>query len=110
MFLFYICKKSDMKYLEEQDVTLEMIIKANLLNPGTVLYAASDNAITGVLNSDGSISLKIDGEVKKFPYPSGAARAIRNISVSGWVFWKTNEDGKLIELLKYKERYKALKL
>lgn len=97
-----------MKYLEEQDVTLEMIIRAGLLKPGTVLYAASNNAIMGKLNSDGSISLKIDGAIKTFPYPSGAARAIRNISVSGWVFWKIKEDGKLIDLLKYKERYKVL--
>lgn len=97
-----------MKYLEEQDITLEMIIKVALLKPGTLVYAASDDAVTGILNDDGSITLKIDGIIKTFPYPSGAARAVRNISVSGWVFWKVKEDGKLIDLLKYKEKYKAL--
>lgn len=95
-----------MKYLEQQDITLEMIIKAGILKSGITLYAASDNNVTGTLNADGSITLSIDGNPKIFPYPSGAARAIRNISVSGWVFWKVMEDGQLIELLSYKKKFK----
>nr|WP_255497818.1 hypothetical protein [Pedobacter sp. AK013] len=96
--------------MEEQDITLEMVINAGLLKPGTQIYAASDNTVTGTLNGDGSITLKIDDVIKTFPYPSGAARAIRNISISGWIFWKVKEDDKLIELLAYKEKYKALSL
>lgn len=98
----------DVKYLEKQDVTLEMIIKASLLSPGTLLYAACDSSIVGKLNVDGSITLNIDGASKNFPYPSGAARAVRKISVSGWVFWKVKENDKFIELIAYKERYKSL--
>jgi len=94
------------KYLEQQDVTLEMIIKAGLLKPGITLYAASDNNVKGILNADGSITLVIDDIQKIFPYPSGAARAVRNISVSGWVFWKVMEDGRLIDLLSYKQKFK----
>lgn len=97
-----------MKYLEQQDVTLEMLIKAGIIKVGTIVYAASDNRITGTLNIDGSITLIIDGKTKVYPYPSGAARAVRNISVSGWIFWKVNEDGQLIELRKYKEKFQAM--
>lgn len=95
-----------MEYLEKQDVTLEMIIKAGILKSGITVYAASDNNVKGTLNADGSITLLIDGIQKIFPYPSAAARAIRNISVSGWVFWKVLEDGKLIDLLSYKQKFK----
>lgn len=94
-----------MNYLEQQDITLELVIKAGLLVPGTTVYAASDSNITGTLNADGSIELTVDGIKKVFPYPSGAARAVRNISVSGWVFWKVKENDQLIDLLKYKQRY-----
>jgi len=92
-------------YTEQQDITLEMIIKAGLLESGTKVYAASDSSITGTLNEDGSIELIIKGKTKIYPYPSGAARAVRNISVSGWIFWKVMEDGKLLELLTFKKRF-----
>jgi len=92
-------------YVEQQDITLSMIIEAGLLQPGTIIYAASDINITGLLNKDGSINLMIDGKERVFPYPSGAARAIRKVSVSGWVFWKVKEAGKLVELLKFKQKY-----
>jgi hypothetical protein len=95
-------------YTEQQDITLEMVIKAGLLKPGTTVYATSDINITGTLNNDGSIEIVIDGIKKLFPYPSGAARAIRNISVSGWVFWKVMEDGKYLELLNFKKRFLEL--
>ena len=94
-----------MNYSEQQDITLEMVIKAGLLEPGITVYAGSDNNVTGILNADGSIELSVDGIRKVFPYPSGAARAVRNISVSGWVFWKVLEGEQLVELLKYKQRY-----
>ncbi|MFA6248446.1 MAG: hypothetical protein WC615_16015 [Mucilaginibacter sp.] len=97
-----------MNYLEQEDITLEMVIKAGLLKPGTTVYAASDSNITGTLNADGSIELTIDGTKKVFPYPSGAARAVRNISVSGWVFWKVKENGQLTDLLKYKQRLQII--
>jgi hypothetical protein len=93
------------KYAEQADVTLEMIINAGILQPGTKLYAASDNKVTSTLNVDGSVTLELNGEEKIYPYPSGAARAVRNISVSGWVFWRVMEDGRFIELTEFKHRY-----
>ena len=101
-------KNFDVGYLEQQDITLAMVIEAGLLKPGITVYAASDNNITGILNGDGSIELVINGSKKIFPYPSGAARAVRNISVSGWIFWKVKEDGKLVELLRYKRQLQSL--
>jgi hypothetical protein len=85
-----------------------MVIKAGLLEPGIIVYAASDSNITGTLNADGSIELTINGRKKVFPYPSGAARAVRNISVSGWVFRKVKENDQLIDLLKYKQKLQAI--
>ena len=105
LFYYNFTENFDVNYLEQQDITLEMVIKAGLLEPGTTLYAASDSNVTGTLNADGSIDLVIDGIKKIFPYPSGAARAVRNISVSGWVFWKVIENGQFVELIKYKQKY-----
>lgn len=85
-----------------------MVIEAGLLKPGITVYAASDNNITGTLNGDGSIELVLNGSKKIFPYPSGAARAVKNISVSGWIFWKVKENDKLVELLKYKQQLHLL--
>lgn len=86
-----------------------MVIKAGLLEPGITVYAASDSNITGTLNADGSIELTIQGERKVFPYPSGAARAVRNISVSGWIFWKIKENNQFIDLIKYKQKLQAMR-
>ncbi|TDO19359.1 restriction system modified-DNA reader domain-containing protein [Pedobacter duraquae] len=94
-----------MKYIEEPDITLEMLINVGLIDVGTILYASSDNAVTAILNVDGSITLTLNGLTKKYPYPSGAARAIRGVSISGWVFWRVKENNQFIELLKIKKRY-----
>nr|WP_315418009.1 hypothetical protein [uncultured Pedobacter sp.] len=99
-----------MEYIEQQDVTLDIIIKSGLLKENTTVYAGSDTSITGTLNLDGSITLLIGGIEKTYPYPSGAARAIRNISVSGWVFWKVLENGEFVELLTFKRRFQASNL
>ncbi len=93
-----------MKYLEHQDVTLKMVIDAGLLKPGTIIYASSDNKITGILNDDGSITIEKNGITKNYPYPSGAARAIRGVSISGWIFWLVLEEGNFISLLEYKKK------
>ncbi|MBD1395498.1 restriction system modified-DNA reader domain-containing protein [Mucilaginibacter glaciei] len=97
-----------MKFIEQQDITLEMVINAGLLKPGIILNAASDTNITGILNIDGSIELIIKSSKKVFPSPSGVARAVRNISVSGWVFWKVLEGEKFVERIKYKQKYLSL--
>lgn len=94
-----------MDHIEQQDITLEILIKAGVLQLGTTLYAASDNTIEGMLNADGSISLIVDDLKKIYPYPSGAARAIRNVSVNGWLFWRVKEGQEFIELSKFKQKY-----
>lgn len=109
IYFCYTFMKKALMYTETQDITLEMVIKAGLLQAGTTVYASSDQSITGKLNEDGSIELEIEGKKKVFPYPSGAARAVKKISVSGWIFWKVKKNNTLIELLKYKQELLAHK-
>ena len=94
-----------MEYIEIADITLEMIIGVGIISPGTSVYNSIDENITGILNKNGSITLNINGESKNFPYPSGAARAVVNLSVNGWIFWKIKEGGQLNNLKFYKEKY-----
>jgi len=94
-----------MGYTEIPDITLQMIIEAGIIAPNIELYNSFDESIIGTLNENGSITLTIEGKVKNFPYPSGAARAIVNLSVNGWIFWKIKENGVLNTLSFYKERY-----
>lgn len=94
-----------MKYIEVPDITLRMIIEAGIIKAGTTLFAASDKNITATLNDDGSLNLIINNEPKIFPFPSGAARAITKTSVSGWIFWKIDDNGILNDLTFYKRKY-----
>lgn len=97
--------KFSMNHLEVHDITLRMIIEAGLIKAETKVFAATDDKISGVLNSDGSITLNIDNQPKNFPFPSGAARSITKTSVSGWIFWKIDDNGRINDLLFYKKKY-----
>lgn len=94
-----------MKYQEKPDIELKKLIEEDFIEPNTKVYASSDYSIEGLLNKDGAIILKIDGVEKVFPFPSGAARAIVNLSVNGWKFWKIKEGENFIELSEIKKRY-----
>lgn len=94
-----------MKYEEKPDVELKKLIDEGLIKPNTKVYASSDEEIEGYINKDGAIILIIDGKEKIFPFPSGAARAIVNISVNGWKFWRIIESDRLVELSEIKKRY-----
>jgi len=94
-----------MKYQESPDIDLKTLIDEGFIKPNTKVYASSDINIEGLLNKDGAILLKFNGEEKLFPFPSGAARAIVNLSVNGWKFWKIKENNTFIELSEIKKRF-----
>jgi len=94
-----------MKYEEKPDIELKNLIDEGYIKPNTKVYASSNEKIEGLLNKDGAIILKIEGEEKIFPFPSGAARAIVNRSVNGWKFWKIKENDDYVELSVLKKRY-----
>ncbi|MDG5800671.1 hypothetical protein QA597_09900 [Marinilabiliaceae bacterium ANBcel2] len=94
-----------MKYEEKPDIGLKKLIDEGLVKPDTKVYASSDEKIEGHINKDGAIILIIDGKEKSFPYPSGAARAIVNLSVNGWKFWRIRENERFVELSEIKKRY-----
>lgn len=95
-----------MKYIETPDITLKMIINAGIINIGTKVYAKPNNEIVGTLDREGAITFEIDNEIKTFPFPSGAGRAITKSSINGWKFWRILENGIYNELSYYKEKYK----
>jgi hypothetical protein len=70
------------------EITLKMLFEDGIVKNGTVLYSSSNPIKTAMINSEGCIQLNINGSQKIFPYPSGAARALVNLSVNGWIFWK----------------------
>jgi len=94
-----------MKYEEKPDIESKNLIDEGFIKPNTKVYASSNEKIEGLLNKDGAIILKIDGVEKIFPFQSGAARAIVNLSVNGWKFWRIRENESFVELSEIKKRY-----
>ena len=97
-----------MDYNEIPGITLKMIIDSGIINPDTIVYASVNHQITGVINSDGSITLNHDHQPKTYPFPSGAARSIVKTSTNGWLFWKILEDDQYRSLSYYKNEYQKL--
>lgn len=83
-----------------------MLLESGLVEPGTIIYSDTKPVKTAKINSDGLISIDIDGNRKLYPYPSGAARAIVNLSVNGWTFWKIKINGELKEISYLRTIYK----
>lgn len=50
---------------------------------------------------DGSIFLAFNGKSQSFAFPSGAARAVEDISINGWIYWLINNK----TLSQYREQY-----
>jgi hypothetical protein len=98
-----------MTYKEIPDITLKMIIDTGIIKIGTKVYSSPNNEIVGTLDKEGAITFEIDNEIKTFPFPSGAGRAITKTSINGWKFWRILEDGIYNELTYYKEKYKLNK-
>lgn len=94
------------RYSELTDITLKMIIEAGILIPDTKIFSESVPVQCGKINGDGLIELSIKNEIKIFPYPSGAARAVVNLSVNGWRFWKVKIGNEIKELSYYRELFK----
>lgn len=94
-----------MTYQEKPDIDLRKLIDEGYIKPNTTVYASTDSSIEGLLDENGAITLHINGIRKLFPFPSGAARAIVNLSVNGWKFWMIKENDTLIELSEIKKRY-----
>ena len=80
-----------------------MIIEAGILSSGTKVYSISNKEIHGVLNKDGSITLKIKEQTRNFPYPSGAARAIENLSINGWKYWTILDSNEYKDLVYFRD-------
>lgn len=97
-----------MEYKVIPVVTLKMIIDSGIMIKGTTVHAYPAFNQTVILDKEGAITLNIDGTVKTYPFPSGAARALTVTSVNGWKFWKIHENGDYNELAHYREIYKEL--
>jgi hypothetical protein len=90
-------------------ITLLNLIEAEILAPGIKLFSLGNGNVSGILNSDGGISLSIDMQEKVFHSPSGAARAIEKRSINGWIYWGAYESNEIKPLTFYRDRYIKIK-
>ncbi len=97
-----------MTYKEVPDITLKMIINAGIIKSGTKVYSSPNNEIIGTLDKEGAITFEIDNEIKTFPFPSGAGRAITKTSINVWKYWRILDNGVYNDLSYYKEKFKRL--
>ena len=91
------------------EITLKMLLDEGIIENGTILYSDTIPTKAGKINAVGYIELDIDGHHKIFPFPSGAARALVNLSVNGWKFWKININNELKEISELRQLYKVRK-
>ena len=91
------------------EITLKMLLDEGIIEKGTVLYSDTNPEKKAKINSDGFIDLNIDGAQKLYPFPSGAARALVNLSVNGWKFWKIKINDELREISELRQIYKERK-
>lgn len=98
-----------MSFIEYTEISLKMIVESGLITPGTVIYSSSEPQATAKINADGSVSLYINGSLKTYAYPSGAARAVTKLSVNGWTFWKIAVENEYKELAFLREQFVRLK-
>ena len=98
-------KNSNLKYISEPAVSLKTLIDVGLINSGVKVYSSLNGKISGTLNPNGSITLNIKGIIKDFPYPSGAARAIENRSLNGWIYWMIEENGIKYDLAYFRNKF-----
>src|SRR5690606_15132940 len=98
--------KMETKTNDLTEITLKMLLDEGIIEKGTVLYSDTNPTKTAKINSDGFIDLNIDGSQKLYPFPSGAARALVNLSVNGWKFWKVKINDELKEISELRKIYK----
>jgi len=91
------------------EITLKMLLDDGVIEKGTVLYSETNPIKTAKINPDVFIDLNIDGTQKLYPFPSGAARALVNLSVNGWKFWKVKINNELKEISELRQIYKERK-
>lgn len=98
------------KRIDLTEITIKMLLDEGIIENGTTLYSNTDPTKTAQINSEGFIKLNIEGIEKLYPFPSGAARALVNLSVNGWKFWKVKINNELMEISELREIYKQKKI
>ena len=96
-----------MPFVDITSITIKMLIDSRILKPGQIIYPMKGGGdIEGVLNEDGTIVLSIDSKSKSYGSPSGAAKAVEDRSINGWIYWGVKENGSLVELSAFRNRLK----
>lgn len=90
--------------LKKTEITLKMLVESELLSAGEELLCEHPNA-RGILNSDGSIKVILEGNEKAFQYPSGAARYVENKSLNGWKYWFIRINDEVHFLDSFREKF-----
>ena len=90
--------------LHKTNITLKMLIESQILLAGQEIFC-SNPSVNGFLNSDGSITVFINGRNKVYDYLSGAARHIEGRSLNGWIYWYVLRDGEKVPLGNFRDQY-----
>ncbi|SFT74894.1 hypothetical protein SAMN05216474_2138 [Lishizhenia tianjinensis] len=89
------------------EITIEDLIKNDLLQPSTDLYKVKTGEKLGKLNENGTITVVSDGVEKTYEYPSGAARWIEKLSLNGWTYWGIKKGQEIVSLNELREKLKS---
>lgn len=83
-----------MNALDTIGVSLKMLIEAGILHEGQEIYPLNGKSVVGILQASGKVEITLNGQKKSYLSLSGAARGVEDLSINGWNYWYTKEDGK----------------
>lgn len=71
------------------EITIKDLVGAQFLKPGTRLFLDNYDSekYSCEVTEDSMLLVKYNNSIKKWPFPSGAAKSILGINMNGWIKW-----------------------
>ncbi|HEU4551714.1 MAG TPA: hypothetical protein VFS25_02730 [Chitinophaga sp.] len=93
--------------IQKTNVTLKMLLDSGILTAEQELVCENPN-VRGMLNGDGTITVRLEDIERRFDFLSGAARFIEKRSINGWLYWGTLVNGIKHNLGDFRDQYLEL--
>lgn len=83
-----------MNALDPVGISLKMLIEAGILHEGQEIYPLNGKPVVGIIQANGKVEVTLNSQKKSYLSLSGAARGVEDLSINGWNYWYTKQDGR----------------
>ena len=76
------------------EITIKDLVDNQILKSGTRLFLDNfdSDKYSCEITEDAMLLIEFNNSIKKWPFPSGAAKSITKISINGWIKWFLLDD------------------